>query len=59
MIIMTRHRRSTLSQLQRGLYLASRSAGDAQAINRGRYPQRLVRRHERRALLGWLRKIGL
>lgn len=51
--------RSMLGQLQRTLYLASRATGDVQAVRRGRYPQRLGRRYERRMIWRLLRKAGL
>lgn len=55
---MTR-KRSWLARTQRDLYLASRTAGDAQAIQQHRYIKRRLRRVERRTLLGWLSKSGL
>jgi hypothetical protein len=51
--------RSMLSQLQRNLYLASRTAGDLQAVKRGRLGPRLVRRAERRTIWRLLRRAGL
>lgn len=48
-----------LGQIERDLYLASRTVGDVQALKRGRYPQRLARRHERRWIFKTLRSLGL
>jgi len=44
--------------LQRFLYLLSRSVGDANALQRGCYPARLIRRARNRAIWGWLRRMG-
>lgn len=48
-----------MRNLSRFFYLLSRSIGDANAVKHGRMGQRLARRAERRAVWGWLRKIGL
>lgn len=45
--------------LTKWLYIVSRSLGDVKAAQRGRLPQRLIRRQERRLVFRWLRGIGL
>lgn len=52
-------RRSSLNQLQRDLYMASRTVGDVNAAKRGRLPQRVIKRVVHRRILGLLRKGGL
>lgn len=48
-------RRSSLEQLRRNLYLAQRTIGDVQALQRGTLPKRLVRRSLVRSLLRGVR----
>lgn len=46
-----------LSQAQRDLYLAQRTAGDARALARGRLPERLLKRVYHRQVIGILRRL--
>ena len=48
--------RSLLSQISRDSYLISRAAGTMRAIQRGRLPQRLVKRQYHRAVINLLRR---
>jgi hypothetical protein len=48
-----------LAAVERNLYLASRTAGDLNALKRGRLTRRVARRYERRTLLRVLSKFGL
>lgn len=52
---MTR-RRAMPAKLQRELYLASRTAGDVNALQRGRLGKRLVKRVVHRKMIGLLRR---
>jgi hypothetical protein len=45
--------------LQRNLYLASRLAGDVRAVQRGRLPARYANRYRHRAIIRFLRALGL
>lgn len=56
---MSRRRSNPLAQFQRDSYLVSRAAGDLNAAQRGRLPQRLVKRVIHRKIIGLLRKGGL
>jgi hypothetical protein len=51
-------RRSGLEQVRRGLYFAQRDIGDYQALQRGRLPQRLLRRRLTRSIARSLRSLG-
>jgi hypothetical protein len=55
---MTR-RRSLLSQISRDSYLISRAAGTARAVQRGRLPQRLIKRQYHRQAIRFLRRAKL
>lgn len=46
----------TSRKLQRDLYLASRTLGDVDAAQRGRLPQRLIKRVVHRKIIGLLRR---
>jgi hypothetical protein len=43
--------RSELEELRRSLYIGQRTIGDYQALQRGRLPQRLIRRPVTRSLM--------
>jgi hypothetical protein len=51
--------RSLLSQISRTAYKVSKVAATGQAVKRGRLPQVLARRAERRYLWRGLKKMGL
>ncbi|MCA1667870.1 MAG: hypothetical protein LC793_10880 [Thermomicrobia bacterium] len=48
-----------MNGIARYLYLLSRTAGDLNALSRGRLGRRLVRREEYRLVFRLLRRIGL
>lgn len=48
--------RSLLTRINRDSYLIARAAGTARAIQRGRLPQRLIRRQYHWKLIGLLRR---
>lgn len=45
-----------LRKVNRDLYLASRAVGDLNAAEKGRLPQRLIKRRYHRAVIRFLRK---
>jgi hypothetical protein len=52
-------RRPLVSQINRDSYLISRAAWTARAIQRGRLPQRLIRRPYHRQAIRFLRRAKL
>lgn len=49
-------KRSLLNQISRDSYLVSRAARTARAIQRGRLPQRLIKRQYHRTVINLLRR---
>jgi hypothetical protein len=53
---MPKHRRSTVGQLERDLYLASRTVGDVEAAKQGHLGRRIVKRQYHRGVIRLLRR---
>jgi hypothetical protein len=56
---MPKHRRTAAGQLERDLYLASRTVGDVQAAKQGRLVRRVARRQYHRGVIRLLRRARL